>query len=76
MIHKIFLTKDAEADLADIYQYIASEDGTNRADNVLDKIEAVINKLEKFPERGSIPKELLDLGIREYRQVFFKPYDL
>lgn len=26
------------------------------------------------PERGSRPKELLALGIREYRQVFFKPY--
>lgn len=29
-----------------------------------------------FPERGSHPKELLTLGIREYRQVFFKPYRL
>lgn len=27
-----------------------------------------------FPERGSFPKELLALGIRDYRQIFFKPY--
>ncbi len=27
-----------------------------------------------FPERGSYPPELLALGIREYRQAFFKPY--
>jgi len=27
-------------------------------------------------ERGSHPKELLVLGIREYRQTFFKPYRL
>ena len=29
-----------------------------------------------MPERGSHPKELLELGIREYRQMFFKPYRL
>ena len=27
-----------------------------------------------FPERGSHPKELLRLGIRDYRQTYFKPY--
>ena len=27
-----------------------------------------------FPERGSHPKELAALGIKEYRQVLFKPY--
>lgn len=26
------------------------------------------------PERGAYPAELLDLAIRRYRQVFFKPY--
>jgi toxin ParE1/3/4 len=30
--------------------------------------------LSKFPERGVYPKELIALGIREYREVFFKPY--
>jgi toxin ParE1/3/4 len=25
-------------------------------------------------ERGSYPKELVSLGIKEYRQTFFKPY--
>jgi toxin ParE1/3/4 len=28
----------------------------------------------EFPERGSYPKELVSLGIKEYRQTFFKPY--
>ena len=32
--------------------------------------------LADSPHRGSYPKELLDLGIREYREVFFKPYRL
>lgn len=30
--------------------------------------------LDAFPERGSYPKELVSLGIKEYRQTFFKPY--
>jgi toxin ParE1/3/4 len=30
--------------------------------------------LSKFPERGVYPKELIALGIREYREIFFKPY--
>lgn len=30
--------------------------------------------LASFPERGAYLRELSVLGIREYRQVFFKPY--
>lgn len=33
-----------------------------------------MEKLSKSPERGSCPKALAALGIREYRQSFFKPY--
>lgn len=32
--------------------------------------------LAVMPERGTYPRKLLDLGIKEYRQVFFKPYRL
>jgi toxin ParE1/3/4 len=34
----------------------------------------VMVDLSRFPERGSHPKELLALGIKEYRQARFKPY--
>ncbi len=36
----------------------------------------VVESLSRFPERGNHPKELLSLGIKEYRQTFFKPYRL
>jgi toxin ParE1/3/4 len=36
----------------------------------------VAETLAAFPERGSYPKELLALGIREYSQAYFKPYRL
>lgn len=74
MEFEVFLTRDAESDLENIYRYIATEDSPNRAVHVLDKIEGVITNLSKFPQRGSIPRELVTLGIRDYRQVFFKPY--
>jgi toxin ParE1/3/4 len=34
----------------------------------------VVENLSRLPERGSYPKELVSLGIKEYRQTFFKPY--
>ena len=30
--------------------------------------------VSEHPQRGNHPRELLDIGIREYREVFFKPY--
>lgn len=44
------------------------------ADHVLDALLASVESLIDFPERGSYPKELIGLGIHEYRQEFFKPY--
>ena len=38
------------------------------------QIEKAFTRLSEFPDRGTHPKELLALGIREYREVFFKPY--
>lgn len=73
---KVLLTHGAERDLEDIYDYIAESDTQANADHVLDKLMEVAASLAAFPERGSYPKELLQLGIREYRQAHFKPYRL
>lgn len=70
------LTRGAEHDLESIYDYIAEHDSPPNANYVLDKLLEVVETLTSSPERGSHPKELLSLGIREYRQVHFKPYRL
>jgi len=44
------------------------------ANYVLDELMDVVENLPKFRERGSYPKEVVSLGIKEYRQTFFKPY--
>jgi len=32
------------------------------------------SKSRLIPQRGAYTRELLALGIREYREIFFKPY--
>ena len=74
MKYEVLLTVNAERDLEEIYDYIAQTDSFVRAEYVLDKLLEITHHLEQTPERGSYPKELVGLGVREYRQVFFKPY--
>lgn len=74
MAYKVFLTKDAERDLEDLHEFVFEHDSPVNAKRLLDKIEATLNKLADFPERGNHPKELAALGITDYREVFFKPY--
>ena len=70
----VLLTEDAAGDLDELYDYIAMNDAPERADYVLEQIERAFCSLSESPERGASPKELLALGIREYREILFKPY--
>ncbi len=71
---EVLLTEGAEQDLEAIHDYIAEFDCVDNADYVLDQLLDAAKNLSCFPERGSYPKELVALGIKEYRQTFFKPY--
>lgn len=71
---EVLLTQGAEQDLEAIYDYIAEFDCIANADRVLDQLMEAVQGLARFPERGSYPRELAVLGIREYRQTSFKPY--
>jgi toxin ParE1/3/4 len=74
MSFEVLLTKDAERDLEDLYTYIFLHDSPEKAAYVLDRIEEAFSSLNENPERGAYPGKLPALGIREYREVFFKPY--
>ncbi|HEU4854941.1 MAG TPA: type II toxin-antitoxin system RelE/ParE family toxin [Nitrosospira sp.] len=71
---EVLLTQGAEQDLESIHDYIAESDSVVNANYVLDQLMEVVESLSKFPERGSYPKEVAALGIKEYRRTFFKPY--
>jgi toxin ParE1/3/4 len=74
MHFSVLLTDDASRDLEDIYDYIDLHDGRGKADHFLNRIEKAFNSLSENPERGAYPKELLAFGLREFREIFFKPY--
>ena len=71
---KVLLTEGAEQDLESIYDYIAEFDCVASANRVLDQLMEIVESLSHYPERRSCPKELVALGIKEYRQASFKPY--
>lgn len=74
MSFQVFLTDDAARDLEELYDYIESHDAPAKAVYVLDQIEKAFSSLSENPGRGTYPKELLAVGVREYREIFFKPY--
>ena len=70
---QVLLTRGAEQDLEAILDHIGEVDGMARAQQVLDGLTGVLESLSTCPERGSHPRELISVGIKEYRQTFFKP---
>lgn len=70
----IYFTESAGRDIYDIYDYIAVQDSPKKAEHILDQLHKSINSLKDKAERGVCPKELSCLGMREYRQIYFKPY--
>jgi len=74
MKFSVLLVEDAEKDLWEIYLYVAQNDSVEKAGRLLDNLERAILKLETMPKRGHFPPELERIGVREYREIFFKPY--
>jgi toxin ParE1/3/4 len=74
MRYQVLVTDHARRDIEEIHDHIARFDTPAKADHVLDRLVEVAESLATSPLRGSFPKELLTVGIHEYRQIFFKPY--
>jgi toxin ParE1/3/4 len=68
------ITEGAEGDLAEIVDFLAEREGSAMAERILDRLLRAAENLAEHPDRGSHPKELLKLGIREFRQVVVQPY--
>ena len=74
MSFAVQLTEDALRDVEEIDDYVRRHDGPGHADHVLERFESAFASLPDHPHRGRYPRELLDTGVREYREIFFKPY--
>ena len=72
--YTVAIDVDAERDLEEIVNYIAEHDSIDRAIDVGTRIENSIAGLATFPNRGAHPKELVEYGNRDFREIYFKPY--
>ncbi|MGE7471962.1 type II toxin-antitoxin system RelE/ParE family toxin [Bosea sp. NPDC003192] len=73
---EVELTQGAEDDLEAIHTYLAEHRSMDAAESLLNAFLEKISTLERYPDRGSVPKELEALGIREFRQILLDPYRL
>lgn len=74
MSFTVFISEDAEDDIEDILDYVATADSPAQAERLLSALEETCLGLSEFPERGNVPKELRDLGLADYREAYYKPY--
>lgn len=58
MIYRVVFRPEAEADLLNLYSYIAAEAGREVAGRYVDRIEAACLALERFPKRGTSRNDL------------------
>lgn len=72
--YRVRIVEDAEQDLIDIYNYLATHDSVDNATYVLDKLESACLRLAELPLRGHVPPELDRIGVTAFREVHFKPY--
>ena len=73
-LFEVRLTRGAEADLERLYDHLEEHASPAVAEALLEAILGKVDALERFPHRGSVPKELSALGIRSFRQLIHSPY--
>ncbi len=74
MTYEVYVTRQAEQDLIEIYDYVAKNDSEKKARQLIEKLYDRCLSLEKHPNRGHFPPELERINIREYLEIHFKPY--
>jgi len=72
--YKVSLTHAALNDLYAINEYYLAQANNNVASDIINNIQETIQNLEYFPERGTIPNELIVTGNTCYRQVLSSVY--
>ena len=72
--YRVGLSRNAKADIRAIRTYMIDHATREVADTFLRRLLQSIEKLENFPDRGSIPEEVRVLGIPEIRQISNRPY--
>ncbi len=72
--YQVLLSEEAEKDLKEISIYVARYDSPEKALHLLENLEETCARLEDYPDRGHIPKELERLALTQYLEIYFKSY--
>lgn len=72
--YQVKLASDAEHDIFEICQYLATVVSRQKAEQIFEQLEAACKSLSNMPERGHFPPELGRLGIQEYREIHCMAY--
>jgi len=71
---KVILTPEAIEDILEVYNYILEQDGEERAETILNRLEKAACSLETLPLRGKLPEELVPFGNRTVREIQETPW--
>ena len=69
MNRKVVILESAEHDLKELRGYITKRFSVESWQNSYEKIKKAIRNLQAFPNVGSIPEEIEELNLGQYRQV-------
>ena len=71
---KVRLTEAANQDLLSIVHYIKKNDCKEQAHEILNKLEKTFKSLQQLPNRGVRVRELVELGVNSFREIFCDCY--
>ncbi|UCF64844.1 MAG: type II toxin-antitoxin system RelE/ParE family toxin [bacterium] len=74
MKYRVFILKDAEQDILELYKYVALNDALSKADRLIEKLEEKCKSLSEYANRGHIPPELDRVSVYNYVEIHYKPY--
>jgi len=74
MPRRVVIADDAREDLLSIYGYVAAHHSPERADRLLDRLQAACLSLAEQPLRGNMPIEMQLLGVQDYREIHIGTY--
>lgn len=74
MKKEIIWSQDASDDLYDIIEYLKNKYGNAKATEVFEKIVQRVEAIEEFSESGRFIPELLNIGIRDLKELIETPW--
>ena len=74
--YKISIITDEKNNIYDIYNYVANYDSITKGKNLLNKLKKTCQSLSTFPYRSLFPPELERIGVFEYKEIHYKPYQI